>query len=137
MKFRTMEAVGGAGAAEETKAPLYRLTGVGRLLRRTRLAEIPQFLNVLKGDLSLVGPRPEPTAAAVRLRDAIPPYALRFLVKPGLMGWAQVQHRFGIAVEESLERLKFDLYYIKNMSFRLDLFVILKTLKLVAFPGVR
>jgi lipopolysaccharide/colanic/teichoic acid biosynthesis glycosyltransferase len=132
-----MREVRGAGEAEQTSPRSYRLTGVGRLLRRTRLDEIPQLFNVLRGDLSFVGPRPERNLLADRLRHAIPPYALRFMVKPGLTGWAQVQHRFGMAVEESLERLKYDLYYVKNMSFRLDLFVVLKTLKLVLFPAGR
>ena len=140
LKFRIMEEVeegGDASGAAGAGRRSHRLTGVGRLLRRTRLDEVPQLFNVLRGDLSFVGPRPERSAVADRLARAIPFYALRLSVQPGLTGWAQVQHRFGTAFEEPLERLKYDLYYIKNMSFRLDLFVLLKMLKLVFFPTRR
>lgn len=140
-KFRTMEEAPEVGADAGAPAPAsrrsYRMTGIGRLLRRTRLDEVPQLFNVLRGDLSFVGPRLERHAAAARHGREIPFYALRFAVRPGLTGWAQVQQRSGAPSEEPLERLKFDLYYIKNMSFRLDLFVLLKTLKLVFFPAGR
>ena len=111
----------------------YRVTRVGRWLRLTRLDEIPQFINVLKGEMSFIGPRPERPFFVEQLKKEIPYYALRFSVKPGLTGWAQVQYRYGASVEDAIEKLKFDLYYIKNMSWGLDLWIALKTVKVVFF----
>lgn len=134
VKFRSMreDAESGTGPVWAS-ARDYRVTRVGRWLRLTRLDEIPQFINVLKGEMSFIGPRPERPFFVEKLKKEIPYYALRFSVKPGLTGWAQVQYRYGASVEDAIEKLKFDLYYIKNMSFKLDFWIALKTLKVVFF----
>jgi lipopolysaccharide/colanic/teichoic acid biosynthesis glycosyltransferase len=129
VKFRTMRADAEAdGQAAWAAKNDPRVTGVGRLLRRMRLDEIPQFLNVLKGDMTLVGPRPERPEFVVRLQRIIPHYALRHLVKPGVTGWAQIMHSYGASDEAALEKLKYDLYYIKNGRFSLDIAILLRTL---------
>lgn len=134
VKFRSMRA-----DAESATGPVwasvrdYRVTRVGRWLRITRLDEIPQFVNVLRGEMSFIGPRPERPFFVEKLKKEIPYYALRFAVKPGLTGWAQVQYRYGASVEDAIEKLKYDIYYIKNMSPLLDLWIALKTLKVVLF----
>ncbi|HEY5999211.1 MAG TPA: sugar transferase, partial [bacterium] len=134
IKFRSMR-----DDAEKGSGPVwagvrdYRVTRLGRWLRLTRLDEIPQFINVLRGEMSFIGPRPERPFFVEKLSREIPYYALRFAVKPGLTGWAQVEFRYGASVEDAMEKLKYDLYYIKNMSWRLDLFIALKTLKVVFF----
>jgi sugar transferase (PEP-CTERM system associated) len=134
LKFRTMrhDAEGGTGPVWASVRD-YRVTRVGRWLRLTRLDEIPQFFNVLKGEMSFIGPRPERPFFVEKLKTEIPYYALRFSVKPGLTGWAQVQYRYGSSVEDAIEKLKFDLYYIKNMSWKLDIWIAVKTLKVVFF----
>jgi sugar transferase (PEP-CTERM system associated) len=108
-----------------------RITRVGRFLRRTRLDEIPQFWNVLKGDMSIVGPRPERPEFVTSLTHQIPFYGQRHIVRPGLTGWAQVYYTYGASVEAALEKLQYDLFYIKNMSVGLDLFILTKTVKTV------
>jgi exopolysaccharide biosynthesis polyprenyl glycosylphosphotransferase len=134
LKFRTMRE-----DAETCTGPVwasvrdYRITRVGRWLRLTRLDEVPQFINVLRGEMSFIGPRPERPFFVEKLSKEIPYYGLRFAVKPGLTGWAQVQFRYGASVEDAMEKLKFDLYYIKNMSCGLDLWIALKTLKVIFF----
>ena len=134
VKFRTMrnDAEGGTGPVWASVRD-YRVTRVGRWLRLTRLDEIPQFINVLKGEMSFIGPRPERPFFVEKLKKEIPYYTLRFSVKPGLTGWAQVQYRYGASVEDAMEKLKFDLYYIKNMSWKLDIWIAVKTLKVVFF----
>jgi len=136
VKFRTMrDAEGGTGPVWASVRD-YRVTRLGRWLRLTRLDEIPQFINVLKGEMSFIGPRPERPFFVEKLKKEIPYYVLRFSVKPGLTGWAQVQYRYGAAVDDAIEKLKFDLYYIKNMSWKLDIWIAIKTLKVVFFaPG--
>jgi len=104
---------------------------VGRVLRRTRLDELPQLWNVLKGDMSFVGPRPERPEFVAQLTEQIPFYGQRHVVKPGLTGWAQVSYTYGASVEDAMEKLQYDLFYIKHLSFAFDLFVILKTVKTV------
>jgi sugar transferase (PEP-CTERM system associated) len=108
-----------------------RVTRMGRLLRKYRLDEIPQMWNVLKGDMSFVGPRPERPEFVRKLAEMIPYYRERLTVKPGITGWAQVSYRYGASVEDACEKLKYDLFYIKNMSFIMDLIIILKTAKIV------
>jgi lipopolysaccharide/colanic/teichoic acid biosynthesis glycosyltransferase len=107
------------------------VTRLGRLLRRTRLDELPQLWNVLRGDMSLVGPRPERPEFVASLQRDIPFYGQRHTVRPGLTGWAQVRYTYGATVEDALEKLQYDLFYIKNMSLALDLFIIAKTVKTV------
>lgn len=134
-KFRTM--VEGA----DQKGPLWeipnadaRVTGWGGILRRIRIDEFPQLWNVLKGEMSLVGPRPEWIEEIEILEQAVPHYHLRHLVKPGITGWAQVNFRATNSPEDSLEKLRYDLFYVKNMSLALDLSILLKTFKRVFRP---
>ncbi len=131
-KFRSMrrdaETNGGARWASKDDP---RITRVGKFIRITRLDELPQFFNVLRGDLDLVGPRPERPEFVEKLQSMIPYYSLRHTVKPGLTGWAQVMFTYCGTIEESKEKLQYDLFYIKNMSVKLDLLVLMKTIKIV------
>ncbi|MFA5911170.1 MAG: TIGR03013 family XrtA/PEP-CTERM system glycosyltransferase, partial [Vicinamibacterales bacterium] len=108
-----------------------RVTRIGRFMRRTRLDEIPQFWNILAGHMSLVGPRPERPEFVESLARDIPFYGQRHVIKPGLTGWAQVRYTYGATVEEAMEKLQFDLFYIKHLSVTLDLFIIFETVKTV------
>jgi sugar transferase (PEP-CTERM system associated) len=131
-KFRSMrvDAEAGTGAVwAVTKDP--RVTPVGRFLRRSRLDEIPQLLNVLRGDMSFVGPRPERPEFVAELTKQIPFYGQRHVVRPGVTGWAQVRHRYGASVEDSQEKLQYDLFYIKHLSMLFDLFILTETVKTV------
>lgn len=132
IKFRSMrqdaEGEGGPRWATENDP---RITRLGRILRISRLDEVPQVINVLKGDLNLVGPRPERPAFVEQLEKAIPYYSIRHTVRPGLTGWAQVEFAYCGTIEESKEKLQYDLFYIKNMSVKLDLLVLFKTVKIV------
>lgn len=112
-----------------------RVTGVGRFLRRTRLDEVPQLWNVLVGDMSFVGPRPERPEFVADLTKQIPFYGQRHVVRPGVTGWAQVRHRYGSTVDDSLQKLQYDLFYIKHMSSAFDIFVVLETVKTVLVRG--
>ena len=131
-KFRTMHVDAEAGTG-----PIWsgrndgRITPVGRFLRRTRLDELPQLWNVLRGEMSFVGPRPERPLFVDRLTASIPFYGQRHAVKPGLTGWAQVRYTYGASVEDAVEKLQYDLYYIKNLSIALDLVIVLETIKTV------
>lgn len=131
-KFRTMrsdaEAISGPTWAEDSDP---RVTPVGRLLRKTRIDEIPQLMNVLKGDMSLVGPRPERPEFVAELNEKIPYYHLRHSVRPGITGWAQILYKYGSSVEDAKEKLRYDLYYIKNTSVGLDLLILVNTIKIV------
>jgi len=132
LKFRSMKV-----NAEEKSGPVWasdddpRITRVGTILRRLRIDEFPQMWNVLKGDMSFVGPRPEREFFVQELAKKIPYYGERFTVKPGITGYAQVLYSYGASEKDALEKLKYDLYYIKNMSLVLDLMVLFKTLKIV------
>jgi sugar transferase (PEP-CTERM system associated) len=131
-KFRSMRQ-----DAEKTSGPVWsstqddRVTRVGTYLRRTRVDELPQLYNVLKGDMSLVGPRPERPHFVDQLSAVIPFYHLRHSVKPGVTGWAQINYRYGQSVEDSMEKLQYDLFYIKNMSWLLDSVILFDTAKTV------
>lgn len=135
-KFRSMrvdaEAVSGAVWARENDP---RVTKLGRFLRRTRLDELPQLWNVLRGDMSFVGPRPERPEFIAQLTHNIPFYGQRHVVRPGLTGWAQVRHRYGSSVDDSQEKLQYELFYIKHMSFAFDLYIVLETVKTVLVRG--
>jgi sugar transferase (PEP-CTERM system associated) len=130
-KFRSMfvgaEAATGPVFAGEHDA---RVTRIGRFLRATRLDELPQLFNVLKGDMSFIGPRPERPFFVEQFAKEIPYYTQRLSVKPGITGWAQVNYPYGATLEDAVEKLRLDLYYIKNMSLFLDLLIILKTVKI-------
>ena len=131
-KFRSMradaEATTGAVWAKRNDS---RITGVGRFLRRTRIDELPQLWNVLRGDMSLVGPRPERPEFVSDLTKEIAYYGQRHMVKPGVTGWAQVSYNYADSVESTLEKLQYDLFYIKNLSLLLDFFILVKTVKTV------
>lgn len=131
-KFRSMrvnaEATSGAVWAVENDP---RVTPFGRFLRRTRLDELPQLWNVLRGDMSFVGPRPERPEFVQDLARQIPFYGQRHAVRPGLTGWAQVRHRYGASVDDSQEKLQYDLFYIKHMSPAFDIYIVLETVKTV------
>jgi sugar transferase (PEP-CTERM system associated) len=132
IKFRSMrqDAEHGTGAVWATKGDS-RVTAVGGFLRRTRLDELPQLWNVLRGDMSFVGPRPERPEFVSSLTKEIPFYGQRHSVRPGLTGWAQVRYTYGASLEDAMEKLQYDLFYIKNMSIALDLFIIANTVKTV------
>jgi lipopolysaccharide/colanic/teichoic acid biosynthesis glycosyltransferase len=104
---------------------------VGHLLRRTRIDELPQLFSVLKGEMSLVGPRPERPFFVDKLTQEIPFYSVRHSVKPGVTGWAQVRYQYGATVGDSQEKLQYDLYYVKNHTLFLDLVILLETVRVV------
>jgi sugar transferase (PEP-CTERM system associated) len=133
IKFRTMIKNAESGAPQWAEHDDSRITLLGRLLRKTRLDELPQMLNILRGEMSLIGPRPEREYFIKELVNSIPFYGLRFTVKPGLTGWAQVNYSYGSSEKDALEKLKYDLYYIKNMSLALDFKIFLKTFTAVLF----
>ncbi len=110
-----------------------RVTRYGELMRKLRIDEIPQMLNVLKGDMSFVGPRPERLFFVKDLEEKIPYYAIRHVVKPGITGWAQIYYPYGASEEDALRKLEYDLYYIKNLSIGMDLWTIFQTVKVVLF----
>jgi sugar transferase (PEP-CTERM system associated) len=131
-KFRTMRA-----DAEKDSGPTWatdndpRITRVGKFLRLSRMDEIPQLWNVLKGDMSLVGPRPERPEFVEKLAREIPFYQLRHTLRPGITGWAQVRYKYGSSIEDAKEKLCYDLFYIKNMSLGLDLLIFFTTIKII------
>jgi sugar transferase (PEP-CTERM system associated) len=132
-KFRTMRddaeaATGPVWAAKDGDA---RVTPIGRTLRRTRLDELPQLWNILIGEMSFVGPRPERPEFVKDLTRDIPYYGQRHVVRPGLTGWAQVRYTYGASTEDALQKLQYDLYYIKNLSIGLDLYIMFETIKTV------
>ena len=131
-KFRSMRIdaeAGGAPCWAQRQDP--RITRVGRFIRATRIDELPQLVNVIRGDMSLVGPRPERPHFVAQLARAIPFYRERGYVKPGLTGWAQVNFPYGASVEDAREKLAYDLYYLKNRSFLLDMMILLSTIRVV------
>lgn len=132
-KFRTMVKNAEQGGAVWATKNDSRITSFGKFLRTSRLDEIPQFINILKGDMSLIGPRPERPYFVEELSQVIPFYETRHIVKPGLTGWAQVKARYGSSIDDSLLKLQYDLYYIKHRSFLLDINIIVKTLSTVIF----
>jgi lipopolysaccharide/colanic/teichoic acid biosynthesis glycosyltransferase len=108
-----------------------RITKVGAIMRKGRIDELPQLFNVLKGDMSFVGPRPERPEFVEELAKAIPYYEERHRVKPGLTGWAQIRYPYGNTVEDGREKLQYDLYYVKNFSIFMDLLILLQTAEVV------
>lgn len=133
VKFRSMVHSAEKGGAVWAVEQDPRITRVGRIIRKLRIDEIPQFWNVLKGEMSLVGPRPERPEFVEDLQKNIPFYFIRHVVKPGITGWAQVNFRYGSSKEDAMEKLQYDLYYVKNLSFFLDMRIILKTIRVVLF----
>jgi sugar transferase (PEP-CTERM system associated) len=136
IKFRTMNVdAEGDGKARWAQKHDDRVTWIGRILRKTRIDELPQILNVLKGEMAFVGPRPERPEFVQVLDAEIPFYSQRHLVKPGLTGWAQVCYPYGASVEDAREKLRYDLYYIKHMSLFFDLMIVLATIRTVLFKA--
>lgn len=133
-KFRSMRADAEKNGAVWASANDSRVTRVGKIMRKTRVDELPQLWNVLKGDMSFIGPRPERMTFVKELKKNIPWYSLRHTVKPGLTGWAQVKYPYGASEEDARRKLEYDLYYIKNISILLDVNILLKTLGVVLFP---
>ena len=134
IKFRSMRT-----DAEKDGKPIWavtndeRITRIGKVIRATRIDEIPQFWNILKGDMNFVGPRPERPHFVKQLATEIPYYDHRHLVAPGLTGWAQIKYPYGASVADAIQKLQYDLYYIKNQSLTLDLVIVFETVKTVLF----
>jgi exopolysaccharide biosynthesis polyprenyl glycosylphosphotransferase len=134
LKFRTMRRrLDDADEDIYTRKGDRRVTSVGRWLRKLRLDELPQLWNALKGDISLIGPRPEWSKCAERYEQTIPFYHFRHLVKPGITGWAQVNYPYGESDQDAVEKLKYDLYYIRHYSLKLDAMIVLKTVYTMLF----
>jgi lipopolysaccharide/colanic/teichoic acid biosynthesis glycosyltransferase len=132
VKLRSMRSDGGDGALY-TQPGDARITRVGRFLRASRLDELPQLWNVLRGDMSLIGPRAEWDRLVERYEREIPCYHFRHLVKPGVTGWAQVNYPYGANLEDTIRKLEYDLYYIRHYSFLLDAAIVLKTIHIMLF----
>lgn len=130
-KFRSMSHDAEKGGARWAQEGDPRISRVGKWLRKLRIDELPQFINVLKGEMSLVGPRPERPVFVQELREQIPYYDIRHTVRPGITGWAQTQFRYGASAEDSHMKLQFDLYYVKNLSFGLDMQILIETIRVV------
>ena len=138
LKLRTMRVDAEAGGAMWAAAKDNRITRVGAILRRTRLDELPQLFNVLKGDMSFVGPRPERPQFVAELAREIPLYNERHMVKAGLTGWAQINYPYGASVNDARSKLSYDLYYVKNFSILFDIVILLQTIRVILWPsGVR
>lgn len=135
-KYRTMKSLAADGSAE-VGGPQYasdkdlRITAIGQILRLTRLDEVPQFINIIKGEMSFIGPRPERPEFVQQLTEKMPYYSLRHLIKPGLTGWAQINNTYYGTIEENLQKLEYDLFYIKNRGLTLDASIILRTINTV------
>ena len=132
LKFRSMKT-----DAEKHTGPIWagkndpRVTKIGRFLRKTHLDELPQFFNVIKGDMSLVGPRPERPFFVEKLSKEIPLYRHRHRVKPGITGWAQVKYKYDENIEDVRNKIKYDMFYIENISWRLDLKILFNTVYVI------
>lgn len=133
IKFRTMVANAEENGAEWAKKNDSRVTVFGRMLRKSRVDEIPQFINVLKGEMSLIGPRPERPEFVTMLEKELPFYAIRHVVKPGLTGWAQVMYPYAHSVQDQHKKLMYDLYYIKERNLLMDLKIVIKTISTILF----
>jgi lipopolysaccharide/colanic/teichoic acid biosynthesis glycosyltransferase len=112
-----------------------RVTRVGRIIRRFRFDELPQFINVIRGEMSFVGPRPERPVFVEQLREKSAYYDQRHSVRPGITGWAQVQYRYGASIEDACVKLEYDLFYLQNMSMLFDLLIVFKTIRTVLITG--
>ena len=131
LKFRTMRACAPEHAADWTASDDVRITPFGGLLRRTHLDELPQVINILRGELAVVGPRPEQPQVVAELDGKIPYYRLRHLVRPGLTGWAQVKYHYAGSEAETLEKLQYEFFYLRHQSLRLDLRIVGRTTRSV------
>ena len=133
VKFRSMrtdaEKAGPVWASEQDD----RTTRVGRIIRKLRIDEIPQFWNIIRGEMDFVGPRPERPHFVSQLAQEIPYYQQRHLIAPGLTGWAQIKYPYGASIEDARQKLQYDLYYIKNQSLILDAIILFETIKIIVF----
>ncbi len=133
MKFRSMrtdaEKAGPVWASKDDD----RTTRVGKIIRKLRIDEIPQFWNILRGEMDFVGPRPERPHFVSQLAEEIPYYEQRHLIAPGLTGWAQIKYPYGASIEDARQKLQYDLYYIKNQSLMLDAIILFETIKIILF----
>jgi lipopolysaccharide/colanic/teichoic acid biosynthesis glycosyltransferase len=134
IKFRTMHP--GVAVSEWAADNTHRTTRVGRWLRRFRIDELPQFLNILQGDMNLVGPRPHPVSNLALFNAEIPYYGLRCSARPGITGWAQIRYGYAGNLEQETEKMRYDLHYIQHMSVALDLRILFETVKVI-FTGGR
>jgi exopolysaccharide biosynthesis polyprenyl glycosylphosphotransferase len=135
LKLRTMRVNAEANGAVWAATKDDRITRVGAFLRRTRIDELPQLVNVLRGEMSFVGPRPERPVFVAELARHIPLYNERHMVKAGLTGWAQINYPYGASVDDARSKLSYDLYYVKNFSVLFDLVILLQTLRVVLWPS--
>jgi sugar transferase (PEP-CTERM system associated) len=133
MKFRSMRADAEKSGPVWAKDGDDRVTRVGRVIRKIRVDEIPQFWNILKGEMNFVGPRPERPHFVKQLAEEIPFYEQRHLIAPGLTGWAQIKYPYGASVEDARQKLQYDLYYVKNQSLVLDAIILFETIKTILF----
>ena len=132
-KFRSMITAAEKDGPQWASLNDNRITVIGKFIRKTRIDELPQLLNILKGEMSFIGPRPERPEFDKELKTQIPYYDLRYIVRPGLTGWAQVEFPYGASIEDSKKKLQYEIYYIKNYSFYFDLLILLKTFRVVFF----
>ena len=136
-KLRSMVVLSSSGLAETNEAKWSsgdddpRITKVGRIIRKLHIDEIPQMINIIKGDIALVGPRPERPEFVFELEKIIPHYELRHIIRPGFTGWAQIKYRYARTINDSKEKFEYDLYYIKNKNIFLDAGIILKTIQII------
>lgn len=133
MKFRSMRIDAEKDGPVWAQSDDTRTTRVGRIIRKIRVDEIPQFWNILRGDMNFVGPRPERAHFVKQLADEIPYYEQRHLIEPGLTGWAQIKYPYGASIEDARQKLQYDLYYIKNQSLMLDAAILFETVKTILF----
>jgi len=131
IKFRSMSVDAEKKGAQWASKNDKRITKIGKIIRLTRIDELPQLINVFKGEMSFIGPRPERPEFNVNLEKSIPYYSLRHLIKPGITGWAQVMYPYGASEEDAKEKLEYDLYYIKNCSIFLDFAIVIKTVRVI------
>lgn len=133
MKFRSMRTDAEKDGPVWAKTDDERMTRVGRIIRRVRVDEIPQFWNILRGDMNFVGPRPERPHFVAQLAQEIPYYEQRHLIAPGLTGWAQINYPYGASIEDAKQKLQYDLYYMKNQNVALDATIMFETIKTILF----
>jgi lipopolysaccharide/colanic/teichoic acid biosynthesis glycosyltransferase len=133
LKLRTMVKNAESNGAVFTTINDSRITAFGKFLRKSRIDEIPQFYNILKGEMGVIGPRPERPVFVNEIAEVMPFYETRHVIKPGLTGWAQVNYSYGETIEDSLIKLQYDLYYIKHRSIFLDINIVIKTISTVLF----
>jgi lipopolysaccharide/colanic/teichoic acid biosynthesis glycosyltransferase len=132
-KFRSMVVDAEKTGAKMATKNDTRITPFGKILRAFRIDELPQIISVVKGDMQFIGPRPERKVFVNQLNDRVPFYAARHLIRPGITGWAQVKYKYGENLDDSIKKLEYDLYYIKNRSITLDIRIVFKTVTTVLF----